>query len=58
MRNKIGPSKWVTEVVAENVQFLESKDKSGGNTSQQSASQPAGDFGGEPVDFSDDDLPF
>lgn len=46
---KDGQRRWVTEVVAENVRFLDKRD-SGENTGMKS-------FGNE-VEFSDDDIPF
>lgn len=48
---KDGQRRWVTEVVAENVRFLDKKDGSG------IASTGGGTFGNE-VDFNDDDIPF
>lgn len=61
-----GKRVYVTEVVAESVQFLEPK--SGGGSSQQSSGQGNQGYtrvdddpfqnSGEPVDISDDDLPF
>lgn len=51
--NKEGHKVYVTEVHADNVRFLESnRDRSG----QQSKDPFAGD--GNPIDISDDDLPF
>jgi single-strand DNA-binding protein len=43
---KDGQRRWVTEVIAESVRFLDKKEKSGGNT-----------FGQE-INFTDDDIPF
>lgn len=45
---KDGQKRWVTEVVAENVRFLDKKSSGGGNTEQ---------FGTE-VEFTDDEIPF
>ncbi|AKG03346.1 MULTISPECIES: single-stranded DNA-binding protein [Salimicrobium] len=77
--NKEGRRVFVTEVVADSVQFLESKGSSGGGQSSRSdqssgyqgnQNQPSqGNYGqsknddpfaddGEPIDISDDDLPF
>jgi len=71
-----GKTVYVTEVVADNVHFLESKteSKKQGQTQQQPKQQPQnqqqqnqqqqqqqpeyGGGGGEPIDISDDDLPF
>jgi single-strand DNA-binding protein len=62
-----GKRVYVTEVLAESVQFLEPKSsgtQSGGNHSSQSESRsnnkPAADpfAGGTQIDISDDDLPF
>ncbi len=62
---------YVTEVVAESVQFLEPKNSSGGNNSQNTQSYQQGNqnqsqtrinedpfAGGGQIDISDDDLPF
>ncbi|GIN08691.1 single-stranded DNA-binding protein 2 [Shouchella clausii] len=48
---------FVTEVVAESVQFLEPKG-SRDNTGNQGGGFDNDPFGGGPVDISDDDLPF
>jgi single-strand DNA-binding protein len=69
-----GKMVYITEVVAESVQFLESKNGNGGanggdngqgntNTSgggQNASNPPKNDFGNdaEPIDINDDDLPF
>ena len=61
-QNNEGKTVWVTEVVAENVAFLETR---GGQSNNQSNNQnnqsnnddPFGD-NGEPISISDDDLPF
>ncbi len=47
---KDGVRRWVTEVIAENVRFLDKKDSS-------SEAAGAGSFGNE-VEFNDDDIPF
>lgn len=58
--NKEGCRVYVTEIVAENVQFL-----SGGNTQGNQSNSNTGypsnsdsPFSGKPIDISDDDLPF
>ena len=61
--NNEGKRIFVTEVVADNVQFLEPKSQSKGQSQQQSGQtkqKPANDnpFGNGPVDIQDDDLPF
>ncbi len=49
---------YVSEVVADSVQFLESKKD--GQSNNQSNSKPSDPFkdNGEPIDISDSDLPF
>lgn len=47
---KDGQRRWVTEVIAESVRFLDKREAAGG-------SQGAGSFGNE-VDFTEDDIPF
>lgn len=55
--NSEGKRVFVTEVVADSVQFLESK--GGGNSGgQQTQDQSGATHVGNPVDISDDDLPF
>lgn len=70
--NNEGRKVYVTEVVADNVRFLESQNSgsnNGGNTNSQSSNQnesrgQSGPYGdpfaddGKPIDISDDDLPF
>jgi single-strand DNA-binding protein len=59
--NNEGKRTYVTEVMAESVQFLEPKNSNQGNRSnQQSNSNDPDPFAnaGQPVDVSDDDLPF
>ncbi|MBW8350747.1 single-stranded DNA-binding protein [Bacillus sp. IITD106] len=52
-----GKRVYVTEVVAESIQFLEPKRDGQAQSNQQSSNQ--GDpFNGEPLDINDDDLPF
>lgn len=55
--DKDGKTVFVTEIIAEYVQFLESK---GSSDNQQSRQQQDNDFKGdtEPLDITDDDLPF
>jgi single-strand DNA-binding protein len=67
--NQEGKKVYVTEIVADSVQFLESKGGSnsnqnnnqsyngGGQANQQQNDDPFKDKG-EPIDISDDDLPF
>jgi len=59
--NQQGQRVYVTEVVAEQFQLLESKGQQGNQTQQrQQAQQQTPDFSrqGAPMDISDDDLPF
>lgn len=63
--DKDGVRQWRTEVVADNVEFLGSKNDSpsqgggfGGSAPARSQSHVQDDFIGEEVVFSDDDLPF
>src|SRR5690625_2086255 len=55
--DKDGKTVFVTEIIAEYVQFLETKGSSG---NQQGNQQQDNDFKGdtEPLDITDDDLPF
>lgn len=60
--NQQGQRVYVTEVVAEQFQLLESKGQQGNQSQQRPAQQQAPDFSrnanGNPLDISDDDLPF
>ena len=58
--NQQGQRVYVTEVVAETFQFLESKGQQDKQGQQRQAQQQAPDFSrqGAPMDISDDDLPF
>lgn len=60
--NNEGNRVYVTEVVADNVRFLESnRDKSNQQTSQEATTPRRNDpfyDDGKPIDISDDDLPF
>ena len=60
--NTQGQRVYVTEVVAENFQMLESRNQQQGqsqnNQQQQFANQPDPFSGGTPMNLSDDDLPF
>lgn len=59
--NKDGQRVYVTEVVADSVQFLETKKREAQqqNSQQRYTSDQGAPFqGGQPVDISDDDLPF
>lgn len=63
--NNQGQRVFVTEVVAEQVQFLEPKRESrqsGGNPNRQNGAPPQNDdpfsYGNNPINISDDDLPF
>jgi|SRR5690625_360792 len=55
-----GKRVYITEVVADSVQFLESKKQSNNQSSNQKNNQNDDAFKGhgEPIDISDDDLPF
>jgi single-strand DNA-binding protein len=56
--NSEGRRVYVTEVVADNVRFLESMNSSSsGGTGSSSSGDPFADDG-KPIDISDDDLPF
>ncbi|PDO09228.1 MAG: single-stranded DNA-binding protein [Candidatus Reconcilbacillus cellulovorans] len=57
--NNEGRRVYVTEVIADNVHFLESANKSNGNTSDGGGcgGDPFYDDG-KPIDINDDDLPF
>ncbi|MDW8759453.1 single-stranded DNA-binding protein [Streptococcus suis] len=54
--NQQGQRVYVTEVVAESFQILEKRDNSA-NYSSMDEQMPPG-FGGQPMDITDDDLPF
>ncbi len=60
--NTQGQRVYVTEVVSENFQMLESRNQQQGqsqnNQQQQFANQPDPFSGGTPMNLSDDDLPF
>ena len=58
--NQQGQRVYVTEVVAETFQFLESKGQQDKQGQQRQAQQQAPDFSrqGAPMDISDDDFPF
>lgn len=51
-----GKRVFITEVLAETIQFLESKNNNNRSGSEQASESP--EENGEPVDISDDDLPF
>jgi len=53
--NKEGRRVYITEVVADSVQFLESKKSNNKQASDQRGGQSNN---GDPIDISDDDLPF
>jgi single-strand DNA-binding protein len=57
--NNEGRRVYVTEVIADNVRFLESpnKDNSRNEGSQQSNQDPS-QYDGKPININDDDLPF
>lgn len=55
--NNEGKKVYVTEVIADNVRFLESSKNEGGQPSKPPAADPFQDDG-KPIDISDDDLPF
>ncbi len=53
-----GKRVYVTEVVADSVQFLEPKSSGQATQSNSQYSNQGDPFSGEPVDIQDDDLPF
>ncbi|UTX64455.1 single-stranded DNA-binding protein [Streptococcus constellatus] len=55
--NQQGQRVYVTEVVADNFQLLESRDKSANHSSMDEQMPPAFE-NSQPMDISDDDLPF
>ncbi|OAB48492.1 single-stranded DNA-binding protein [Paenibacillus antarcticus] len=55
--NNEGKRVYVTEVIADNVRFLESSKKDNSSDSSKSNQDPFSDDG-KPIDVSDDDLPF
>lgn len=56
--NQEGRRIYVTEVVAENVRFLDSKKREGQSNQSKSNSYDPFAGNGQPIDISDDDLPF
>ena len=60
--NQQGQRVYITEVIAENFQMLESRSQQQGQqqgqATQQQAKQPDPFSGGTPMNFNDDDLPF
>ena len=54
--NQQGQRVYVTEVVAESFQLLEKRDNAGNHTSNEDQMPP--NFSGQPMDITDDDLPF
>ena len=56
--NQQGQRVYVTEVIAENFQMLESRSQQQGQVTQQQAKQPDPFAGGTPTNLNDDDLPF
>lgn len=59
--NKEGQKVYVTEIIAESVQFLESKSANKSNSPEKpdsSTGKPDLYKGAKPIDISDDDLPF
>ena len=56
--NQQGQRVYITEVVAENFQMLESRSQQQGQDAQQQAKQPDPFAGGAPTGLNDDDLPF
>lgn len=55
--NNEGKKVYVTEIIADNVRFLESSRDSGSAQSSNQNNDPFSDAG-KPIDVSDDDLPF
>ncbi|MBP1971615.1 single-strand DNA-binding protein [Virgibacillus natechei] len=56
--NKEGQRVFITEVVADQVAFLESKNKQENSQNQEKPNNDPFEKNGEPIDISDDDLPF
>lgn len=56
--NNEGRRIYVTEVVADNVRFLDSNRDSGSNSNANTTSQDPFSNDGKPIDINDDDLPF
>lgn len=57
--NNEGRRVYVTEIIADNVRFLESnRDSSGQSSSRQNNNQDPFSDDGKPIDISNDDLPF
>lgn len=56
--NAQGQRVYITEVVADNFQMLESRSQQQGQDAQQQAKQPDPFSGGAPMNLNDDDLPF
>ncbi|CAM3271331.1 MULTISPECIES: single-stranded DNA-binding protein [Paenibacillus] len=60
--NNEGKRVYVTEIIADNVRFLESQNKdnnrSNSNSNRNSNNQDPFSDNGKPIDISDDDLPF
>lgn len=52
-----GQRRYVTEVIADNVRFLEHKDRQQDRPSNETSNDPFKDDG-RPIDISEDDLPF
>jgi len=59
-QNNEGRTIYTTDIVVNNVQFLENKNKSNNQSSNQSNNQERDPFAknGEPIDIQDSDLPF
>lgn len=55
--DKDGKTVYVTEVVADNIQFLESRKNNDQNSKQQQENNPF-ESSAEPIDIDDSDLPF
>lgn len=56
--NNEGKRVYVTEVIADNVRFLEKADNGQANTQSRNTNQDPFTDDGKPIDVSDDDLPF
>ena len=56
--NNEGKKVYITEVVADNVRFLESTNKSGDESRSRPSDKDPFINDGNPIDISDDDLPF
>jgi single-strand DNA-binding protein len=56
--NSEGKRVYVTEVIADNVRFLESSRQENGQSESRSSNQDPFSDDGKPINLNDDDLPF